>query len=103
MDLILTPPLAILIYIFLVLIIVWVGQKMAGPEIYDEMKSSLYGSGERAPTIAASPGYKPFLLGALFFAVLHLGMLVLGNGPLGPISAIFAVGLILTLVALILG
>ena len=103
MNLILTPPLAILIYILLVLIITWVGKKMAGPEIPNKLKSSVYSSGELAPTNIAAPGYKPFFLVAFFFAILHLGMLVLGNGPVNLISGIFTVGLIFALVALILG
>ncbi len=103
MSLLLTPPLAILIYIFLVLIITWAGKKMAGPEAPNKLKSSVYGSGEVAPTHVAAPGYKPFLLVAFFFAILHLGMLVLGNGPVNLISGIFVVGLIFTLIALILG
>jgi NADH:ubiquinone oxidoreductase subunit 3 (subunit A) len=103
LNLILTPPLAILIYIFLVLVITWIGSKMAGPENPNKVKSSVYSSGELAPTSLAAPGYKPFFLIAFFFAILHLGMLVVGNGPVNLISGIFVVGLILALVALILG
>jgi len=107
MNLILTPPLAILIYVFLVLIITWAGKKMAGPEAPNKIKSSVYSSGELAPTNMAAPGYKPFFLVAFFFAILHLGMLVVGNGPVDQsqnlISGIFVVGLIFALVALILG
>ncbi len=40
---------------------------------------------------------------ALFFAVLHLGVLVLGSGPLTPVMGAYLIGLILALVALILG
>jgi len=103
LNLILTPPLAILIYVFLVLVITWIGSKMAGPENPNKVKSSVYSSGELAPTSIAAPGYKPFFLIAFFFAILHLGMLVLGNGPVNLVSGIFAVGLIFALVALILG
>ena len=103
MNLILTPPLAILIYIFLVLVITWIGSKMAGPETPNKVKSGVYSSGELAPTSMAAPGYKPFFLIAFFFAILHLGMLVVGNGPVNLISGIFVVGLILALIALILG
>jgi len=103
LNLILTPPLAILIYIFLVLVITWIGSKMAGPENPNKVKSSVYSSGELAPTSLAAPGYKPFFLIAFFFAILHLGMLVVGNGPVNLISGIFVVGLILALIALILG
>jgi NADH:ubiquinone oxidoreductase subunit 3 (subunit A) len=103
MDIILTPPVAFLLYIPLVLIIVGFGKLLAGPEQSNPVKSSVYGSGEAAPSIAASPGYRPFFLIAFFFAVLHLGMLVLGTTDLSLFSGTFLIGLGLALVALILG
>jgi NADH:ubiquinone oxidoreductase subunit 3 (subunit A) len=105
MNVILSPPLAFLIYIPLVLVIAWIGRKLAGPEPQgaSEMKTELYGSGEEAAATTASPGYKPFFVIAFFFAILHLGMLVLGSAPLNEIAIYFLIGLLLTLVALILG
>ncbi|MCC6146860.1 MAG: hypothetical protein IT308_04765 [Anaerolineaceae bacterium] len=103
MEILLSPPIAFLLYIPLVLIILWIGKQLAGPETPNEVKSSVYGSGEEAPTYLAAPGYRPFFLIALFFAVLHLGMLILGTSPLNLASGIFLVGLALSLVALILG
>ncbi len=105
MDFLLTPPVAFLIYIPLVVIISLIGKGMAGPEQESAVKSSVYGSGEASPTSEAAPGYKPFFVIAFFFAFLHLGMLVLGSGNLafsGPI-AIYVIGLALALIALILG
>jgi hypothetical protein len=67
------------------------------------MKSSLYGSGEAAPTNLAAPGYRPFFLIALFFAILHLGVLILGSGGLTVMSGIYLLGLVFALLALILG
>jgi NADH:ubiquinone oxidoreductase subunit 3 (subunit A) len=103
MNAILTPPIAFLLYIPLVLMITWAGRQLAGPGSASSAKSSSYGSGEKAPNIAAAPGYRPFFLVAFFFAILHLGMLVLGLGNLSVPHAIYIVGLALTLVALILG
>jgi NADH:ubiquinone oxidoreductase subunit 3 (subunit A) len=103
MNIILTPPLAFLIYIPLVFMITWVGKQLAGPSVADPAKSSLYSSGEKAPSMEAAPGYRPFFLVAFFFAILHLGMLVLGIGNLSWQHAIYIFGLALTLVALILG
>ena len=103
MDILLTPPLAFLIYIPLVALILLLGKRLAGPAKSSEAKSSPYGSGEAAPTHAAAPGYQPFFLVAFFFAILHLGMLVLGSSQLTPVSGIFLLGLVATLVALILG
>ncbi|HVP20834.1 MAG TPA: hypothetical protein VMS73_03130 [Anaerolineaceae bacterium] len=103
MDWILTPPFAFLIYVPLVVLIALFGRSLAGRSKSDPAKSSIYGSGEAAPTNLATPGYKPFFLVAFFFAILHLGMLVLGSGSLALISPIYIAGLLLALVALILG
>jgi NADH:ubiquinone oxidoreductase subunit 3 (subunit A) len=103
MEIILTPPLAFLAYLLLVWILTWVGKKMAGTASPNALKTSIYGSGESAPTTSAAPGYKPFFLIAFFFAVLHLGMLVLGVGSLNLIGCIFIAGLLLALLALVLG
>ena len=40
---------------------------------------------------------------ALFFAILHLSVLVLGSGGLTPITGVYLVGVIMALLALILG
>jgi NADH:ubiquinone oxidoreductase subunit 3 (subunit A) len=103
MNILLSPPIAFLIYIPLVCVIFWFGRLLAGPEKSNAVKSSTYGSGELAPTNAAAPGYKPFFIIAFFFAVLHLGMLVLGTGTLTPNMVPFLVGLVFVLLALILG
>jgi NADH:ubiquinone oxidoreductase subunit 3 (subunit A) len=103
MDILLTPPLAFIIYIPLVLVIYWIGRQLAGPTKENPVKSSAYGSGEESPTRAAAPGYRPFFVIAFFFAILHLGMLVLGLGDFTPAVAPFLVGLTLALVALLLG
>ncbi len=103
MDILLSPPLAFLLYIPLVGLIAVLGRVLAGPEHANPMKSSLYGSGEEAPTSSAAPGYKPFFLIAFFFAFLHLGMLVLGTGGLNWTTGAYLIGLALALIAFILG
>lgn len=103
MQTILTPPIAFLIYIPLVFLILWLGRQLAGPGKPSPEKSSIYGAGEKASNIAAAPGYKPFFLVAFFFAILHLGMLVLALGTLNGAQAIYLVGLAVALIALILG
>jgi len=103
MNVLLSPPMAFLIYIPLILVIIWFGRQLAGPERSDPSKSRLYGSGEEAPMFTAAPGYKPFFLVALFFAILHLGMLVLGLASQSLVSVVFLVGLAVGLLALILG
>jgi len=103
MDFLLSPAVAFLIYIPLVLILVLVGRGMAGKTRAGTLKSSIYGSGEAAPGTAASPGYKPFFVIAFFFAFVHLGILVLGSGTLTLTMGIFLLFLILALIALLLG
>lgn len=103
MDVLLSPPVAFLLYIPLVGLLLWIGRQLAGPGKPSLAKSSTYGGGEKASSMAAAPGYRPFFIVAFFFAILHLGMLVLGIGNLSNNQAIYIVGLCLTLVALILG
>ncbi len=103
MEILLTPPLAFLILLPLGFLIFWIGKKLAGKEHPDPVKSSPYGSGERAPTNSAAPGYRPFFLIAFFFAILHLGMLVIGTSSLNLVSGLYIAGLILALAAFILG
>lgn len=103
MEILLSPPLAFLLYIPLVLIIERLGKILAGPENPSPVKESAYSSGEEAPVTAAAPGYRPFFLIAFFFAILHLGMLVLGTGEFSAAILPFLLGLILALIALLLG
>jgi NADH:ubiquinone oxidoreductase subunit 3 (subunit A) len=103
MNILLSPPLAFLIYILLVVLISLLGRALAGRSQENAMKSSLYSSGEAAPTNLAAPGYKPFFLIALFFAILHLGVLILGTGELTVMTGIYLLGLVFALLALILG
>jgi len=103
MSILLSPPFAFLIYIPLVVLLNLLGRSLAGPSQANAMKSSTYGSGEAAPTSMAAPGYKPFFLIALFFAILHLGVLVLGTGGLTLMTGIYLFGLVFALLALILG
>jgi hypothetical protein len=102
MNILLSPPVAFLVYIPLIFLVILLGKAMA-TEKPSDMKSSIYGSGEEAPTYLAAPGYKPFFLIAFFFAILHLGMLVLGSGGFTLATGIYLVGILIALVALILG
>lgn len=102
-EILLKPPVAFLLYLVLVGILVGLGRWLAGPNYQTPFKSSTYASGEAPPTYSAMPGYRPFFVIALFFAVLHLGVLILGSGGLSLITGMYLVGLVLALLALILG
>jgi NADH:ubiquinone oxidoreductase subunit 3 (subunit A) len=103
MEILLTPPFAFMVYIPVVIGILIIGRLLSGPERRSEMKEGIYASGEKAPTTLAAPGYQPFFLIAFFFAVLHLGMLVIGTGSFSMRSAPYLLGLIVTLIVLLLG
>ncbi|MCC7449475.1 MAG: hypothetical protein IT324_18795 [Anaerolineae bacterium] len=103
MEFILIPPVAFLIYLVLTAVLTGMGRVLAGKGRESALKSTAYASGEAAPMSAASPGYGTFFLVALFFAVLHLGVLMLASSGLVPVSGIYLIGLALALVALILG
>lgn len=102
-EIILAPPVAFLIYVALVGMLSVLGRLLAGTPDVSEAKSSTYAGGEAPPSRPAVPGYKPFFLIALFFAVVHLGVLMLGSSDLSSVAGIYLVGLILALLALILG
>jgi NADH:ubiquinone oxidoreductase subunit 3 (subunit A) len=103
-EILLVPPVAFLLYLLLVGILSGIGRVMAGTHHPSSaFKTSSYASGEAPQPFSGAPGYRPFFRVALFFAVLHLGVLVLASGGLSPVTAIYLMGLILALVALILG
>jgi hypothetical protein len=102
MSILLSPPLAFLIYLVLVGIIAGFGRLLAGAAHETPYKSTTYASGEAPPTLSAVPGYRPFFKIALFFAVLHLGVLVMGSGGLTLITGVYLVGLVVALVVLMI-
>lgn len=103
MNALLIPPVAFLIYLGLVTVLSLFGRLLAGAGRPDAAKSVTYSSGEAPPHRPAAPGYRPFFVVAFFFAVLHLGVLVLGSSDLSPTAGIYIAGLIIALLALILG
>jgi NADH:ubiquinone oxidoreductase subunit 3 (subunit A) len=102
-EILLSTPVALLIYLALVGSLYILGRFLAGPSQETEIKTSTYSSGEAPPSQLAAPGYRPFFVVALFFAILHLGVLMLGSGGLTPIKGVYLLGLLLALIALILG
>jgi len=102
-QLLLTPPFAFLVYLGLGALLVLFGRKFAGKTSSSSLQSSTYSGGERAPNDGALPGYADTFIIALFFAILHVGVLMLGGGGWSPLTAIYLVGLALTLLALMIG
>jgi NADH:ubiquinone oxidoreductase subunit 3 (subunit A) len=79
MTSLLSPPVAFLLYIVLVALLYGFGRLLAPAAKQSAGKSRLYAGGEEAATYKAAPGYRRFFIVALFFAVLHLGALVLAT------------------------
>ena len=98
-----SPPIAFFIYLALTAILLVVSGAVAARGKDSALKTSVYGSGEAAQPGVASPGYRPFFMTAFFFAILHLGVLIVGSGGFTPVTGVYLAGLILSLIALILG
>ena len=96
MTSLLTPPLALLAYIGLVALLFAFGRLLAPAGRPSAAHSSLYAGGEVAATPKAAPGYRRFFVVALFFAVLHLGAMVLATAAMaGGLALVPAIGTML--------
>ncbi len=102
-NFILTPVFAFLIYFLVVSAASGLGRLFSARGRKSQFKSEPYASGEDYDPIPAAPGYRQFFVIALFFAVLHLGIIMIGSSDLSSVTGIYLLGLILALVALILG
>jgi NADH:ubiquinone oxidoreductase subunit 3 (subunit A) len=103
MEFLLAPPIAFVVYLALVAVLSGFGRILAGKSQASELKSSAYTSGETPLLGHALPGYRGFFIMALFFAVLHLGVLMIGSSGLAPMAGAYLVVLITALIVLILG
>ena len=97
------PPLAFGLYLLAGLVIAGLGRLLAGPGRPGALKSSPYASGEAGARAPASPGYDPYFDTALFFGMLHLGILVVATAGFSPGTVLFLVGLAAALLVLLVG
>ena len=102
-NILLTPLLAFVIYVLVGAAFSSFAGRFAAKSRSTTFKSTTYSSGEVHDPYPAAPGYRQFFVVALFFAVLHLGVLMMGSSNLAPVAGVYLLGLILALVALILG
>ncbi len=98
-----SPPIGFAIYLAATALLLVVAGAMSARGKASALKTSIYGSGEAAQRGVASPGYRPFFMTAFFFAILHLGVLIVGSGGFTLVTGVYLIGLILSLVALALG
>ncbi len=103
MPFILTPPVAFAIYAVLVGLLLTAAWALAARSAPSQAKTSTYSGGEKAQAGIAAPGYRPFFMVAFFFAILHLGVLIVGSGGFTVVTGVYILGLIFSLVALGLG
>jgi hypothetical protein len=104
MELILlAPPVAFVIYLMLVGMLSIFGRMFAARGVQSTGKYTTYAGGEESPVPGSLPGYRGFFIIALFFAVLHLGVLMLGSSNFAPIAGAYLIGLIVALLVLIVG
>jgi len=103
MNFLLFPPIAFLLYLLLTGALSLAGRALSERGRHNPYKASAYASGEAPSGSPAAPGYRQFFVVGLFFAVLHLGILMAGSGGLTLLTGIYLVGLVLVLLALILG
>jgi NADH:ubiquinone oxidoreductase subunit 3 (subunit A) len=102
-SILLSPLVAFLIYVALASVISGLGKLFSASGQRTELKTASYASGEEHDPLPAAPGYRQFFVVALFFAVLHLGVLMVGSSDFSPVAGVYLLGLILALIALILG
>jgi hypothetical protein len=102
-DLLLTPLIAFGIYLLATAGFSGLARMSSAKSRNTRFKSTTYAGGEEHDVHQAAPGYRQFFVVALFFAVLHLGVLMIGASDLSPVAGPYLIGLILALVALILG
>ena len=102
-DFLFAPLIVFFIYAVVVGATSGLGRLFAAQGRETQFKTATYASGEASDPILAAPGYRQFFVIALFFAVLHLGVLVVGSSGLSMVAVPYLLGLILALVALVLG
>jgi NADH:ubiquinone oxidoreductase subunit 3 (subunit A) len=102
-NLLLTPIAAFAVYLGLSALLSLLGRALTGKHRQNPLQSSIYTGGERASKDGALPNYSGSFVIALFFCLLHVGVLMVGSGGGSPLVAIYLIGLFISLTAFILG
>lgn len=75
----LSPPFAFVLYLALVGILSGFGRMLAARGVHSEGEHTTYAGGEESPVPARCRDIASFFIIALFFAILHLGVLMFGS------------------------
>ena len=96
-----SPPVAFVVSLALAVFLNLAGRLLAGPSHATIRATETYASGEAGPRRPAAPGYEPFFVTAIFFTLLHLGVLVVAMGAPSPLAILYQAGLGLALAVLL--
>ena len=104
MPVLLSPPVAGLTYLSLVCVVLGFATLVGWRrQSRSHASSVLYASGERPPRAHATPGYQPFFGSALFFALLHVGVLIASVAGFQPVAVVYVAGVLVVLLVVALG
>jgi NADH:ubiquinone oxidoreductase subunit 3 (subunit A) len=99
LKILLSPPIAFVIFFGVGLLIYWLGRAMAPKTNMTHEKGTPYACGEDAPMPQAQMSYKLFFSLAIFFTVMHVAALVVTTLPSGPIAALGIVYLVIIMLS----
>jgi membrane protein implicated in regulation of membrane protease activity len=95
-DILLSPPIAFIIFLALFYLLYWVGSRIAPQGSKTGGKLTSYACGEDIPGVKIQFGYRLFFSIALFFTMMHVAALVIATVPTGTILifGLFYLGMI---------
>jgi NADH:ubiquinone oxidoreductase subunit 3 (subunit A) len=102
MPWLLSPPFALLAYAGLACLVLGLGRLLAGRRRTAAAAATLYASGEAPMPSHAGPGYQPFFGSALFFALLHIGVLIASIVGFEPLAIVYVAGVLVVLLVVAL-
>lgn len=100
-KILLSPPLAFLIFLGVGLLLYLLGRAMAPKRTMTEGKGAPYACGEDMPMPKAQFSYRLFFSLAIFFTVMHVAALVVATLPSGPIAVYGVVYLVIIMLAIL--
>lgn len=103
-DILLSPPIAFLIFLGLFFLVYLLGSAMAPKLKKTKGKLAMYACGEDIPASKLQFGYQLFFYFALFFTIMHVAVLVVATVPAGTIvlfSLFYLAMIFLSIIALI--